>query len=119
MLRQAALLVLDAQVLDGGLAEAHVGIADLVGHDRGGPAGQRQHLPVAIQTDHPPLGPHQLGAEEGVLAAAAAQIEHCVARPHPAGGIAAAVVPLHHLGRDYLEQAGIEGDPAAEAGLRG
>ena len=58
-----------------------------------------------------------MAADEGVFAAAAAQVEHAVPLLHPAGGVTTAVIPLNDSIRNHLEQGRVEADRGAKAGF--
>ena len=106
-----------SQLIDLSAPERDIAVTDLARHRTAGTVGQLQHVGIAVESEHRTLSAHQLTANKGVLTAAAAQIEHTIARSNPAGGVTAAVITAHHLLRDDLQQRRIKGHRRAEASL--
>src|SRR5208282_3043827 len=81
----------EAQVLNQAAAEFDVVIAEPLGHGGPVPAGQVEHLAIAVHADHSPLGTDDLGGNETHLAASRAEIEDDFARPDVRRRVTAAV----------------------------
>ena len=109
-----ALLV---QRLNGAFDETDIAITDGLGHHRCRLTGKGQHVGIAVHPQHSPISSDDLGADEGIFAAATAKIQHPITRTDPAGGIAAAVVTFHHRIRNHLKQCRVKTHRRAQAGL--
>ena len=66
----------ELQVLNTSFAELHIGATQTLGHFRLVLAGQSQHVVVAIDADHPPLGTDDLRGDVADFSTARSQIEH-------------------------------------------
>src|SRR6267142_224358 len=107
-------VAVEAEVLDLGLAEGHVGEPDAT-RDLGGVApGEGEHLVVHVDPDYASLPADHLGSEEARLAAAGTKVEDGLARPQVPGRVTAAVVAGEHLLRNRREQGGIVRGRTAE-----
>ena len=109
MLPQMSIEGLDIQgeILDIALQKADAIPAELPRHVGLVLARQREHVVIHVHPDDPPLWPDQLRRQVTDLAAAAAEIEHDIARLHVTRRVAAAVIPGDNLLRQRRQQTGV------------